>query len=386
MPGGGGRSRGARAVDLAFALAGLALVLLAAALGRDWADRHILPNWALPRASQLAILNALRVTGAAIGLAIILLVRPRIVRAVEAGRGRALAFGSIQALVAVVAAFGATEGILRTRSWSATLENWGLREPLRLRDARTGWILKPGHEGTVRLGGRTVYYATNALGYRARSVADPIDLRRPTIVFAGESIVLGYGLQWAETVPAQVQAMTGVQTANIAVNAYATDQAYLRLTTELPRFAAPRAVIIPFLPILLDRNLDRDRPHLDETLRWHPAMPPSLRLVELARRVLRYRSTASVDRGVAMTRAVLRATIALARSRHARAIILVPQFLPEDPIERKLRTRVLDDAGLPYLLVGLDSRWRLKGDRHPDPRGARAMAQAIAAALARPAP
>jgi hypothetical protein len=144
-------------------------------------------------------------------------------------------------------------------------------------------------------------------------------------------------------------------------------------------------VVIPFVPLLFDRNLDEDRPYLDSSLRWHAAHPPELRLVELGRRILRYRSEETIADGVATTQAVLRATIALARSRGAATLIVVPQFLPEEPGETAIRRRVLDDAHLRYLLVPLDSSWRLQVDRHPNARGAQAIAAAIAAALSRPA-
>ena len=66
------------------------------------------------------------------------------------------------------------------------------------------------------------------------------------------------------------------------------------------------------------------------------------------------------------------------------ALIVVPQYLPEEPTETAIRRRVLDDAHLPYLLVPLDPAWRLAVDRHPDVRGAHAIAAAIAAALRPP--
>jgi len=141
--------------------------------------------------------------------------------------------------------------------------------------------------------------------------------------------------------------------------------------------------VIPFVPILFDRNLDEDRPYLDANLRWNAAHPPDFRLVELARRVLRYRSADTIEEGIATTQAVLRATIALARSRGAAALIVVPQLQPEDPTEAAIRHRVLDDAHLRYLLVPLEPSWRLAVDRHPNPRGAHAIAAAIAQALAR---
>ena len=49
--------------------------------------------------------------------------------------------------------------------------------------------------------------------------------------------------------------------------------------------------------------------------------------------------------------------------------------------EQMLRRRILDDAGLPYLFIEIDSAWRLPWDRHPNARAARAIANAIAAQL-----
>jgi hypothetical protein len=93
--------------------------------------------------------------------------------------------------------------------------------------------------------------------------------------------------------------------------------------------------------------------------------------------MVRYRSEAEIDRGIATTRRILLATIALVRSRHGQPIIVVPQYMPEDPTERAVRRRVLDEAGLPYVQVRLDPRWRIETDRHPDARGARAIAAAV---------
>ena len=383
MPGGrrSSRRRAALAANLALALVGVALIALAGAAGRDWADSHFLPAFALSRAFQSGLIDGLRVILALLGLFLILFVRPRIARGIKAGRGGRLLVSALSASLAVVAALATTEGILHTRTWQATQEHWGSKEPLRQRDALLGWTFVPDHHGQHDADGRVIDYATDRFGYRVARAGDQTDLARPTIVFAGESIMHGYGLQWPETIPAQVGAMTGVPIANIAVNAHATDQSYMRLRRELPRFAHPVAVVIPFVPILFDRNLDEDRPYLDSALRWNAAHPPELRLVELGRRILRYRSAADIDEGVATTQAVLRATIALARSRGAATLIVVPQYWPEEPSETAIRRRVLDDAHLHYLLVPLDPAWRLQVDRHPNPQGAHAIAAAIASAL-----
>ena len=356
------------------------LVLAAAAAGRGWAEAHFLPAWAWSWDVQLRILRVLRIVVAVIGL-LLMLVASRIARGVAAGRGREIAFATISGLVAVIAAFAVTEGVLRTQTWHSVQERPDFAEPMRVRDPILGWRFRPNHAGLVHLGGRPVHYATESHGYRVQAVGQAIDFQRPTVIFGGESIVYGYGLEWAETIPAQFERITGIPSVNIAVNAYSTDQSLMRIRQELPRFAHPLAVVIPFVPVLLDRNLDRDRPHLDAALNWNSAERPPLRIVELARRALRYRSRQSIRDGVAMTQAALRQAMALARARGAEPVILVPQTRPEKPRETAVRRMVLDAGRIPYLLVWLPRNWRNPVDSHPDARAARAMAAAIAKVL-----
>jgi hypothetical protein len=361
--------------------AGLALLVAALMMGRPWADHHFLPAWGYDWTVQLRSLLALRLALAALAFAVILLVRPKMVSAVAAGHGlRALGTALIYAL-AIAAAFAATETILRTRSWHSVQERFDLREPLRIRDRELGWSFAPNHSGTAVVNAREIRYATGPRGYRVPRAGMATDFTRPTILLAGESIVFGYGLDWSETIGAQLQALTGVDTATIAINAQGTDQALLRLRRELPRFKRPVAIVMPFMSRLFDRNLDLDRPHLDSGLRWHQGSRPQLRLVELARRVFRYRSRQSIAEGLALTRAALKATIRLAEARGARPVILVPQFLPEADQERLIRHELLDQANIPYLLVAIEPGWRNPGDGHPNPQGARVLAAAIADAL-----
>ena len=138
------------------------------------------------------------------------------------------------------------------------------------------------------------------------------------------------------------------------------------------------------MPRLFDRNLDVDRPHLDARLRWHPAERPPLRLLELARRILRYRSAAEFREGTLMTQRALKAQIALVRARGAKPIVLVPQFLPEQPRERAIRHAVLDAAGIPYILAPVAAAWRSPSHGHPTARGSRAIAEVLAVALRDP--
>ena len=88
-----------------------------------------------------------------------------------------------------------------------------------------------------------------------------------------------------------------------------------------------------------------------------------------------------IERGIQATRAVMLATADLAHAYHAVPLVVVPQFGPEEPVERMIRRRVLDEAGIAYVQIPLDPNWRLPGDSHPNARAARAIAAAIAARL-----
>ncbi len=271
------------------------------------------------------------------------------------------------------------------RTASARPHGWLVpeEEPRRRPDAELGWTLLPDRTGRNTIAGRVLDYTIDRAGYRVKDAAEPVDADQPAILFIGESVMFGEGLAWSESIPAQVGQLMGVQSANLAVHGYASDQAYLRLRRELPRFRHPVAVVSLFMPAIFGRNLDRDRPHLAPGLTWVPAESKT-RLAALATLLVPFRSTETVDRGIATTRDVFHATIDLAHARGADALIVVPQFDPEDSLERSLRRRVLDEAGLPYLLVESGADWRLPGDVHPNARAARAIAEAIAARLGRP--
>lgn len=381
-----GANASAMLANIGTAALGLACLVAALAMGPHWSERHFLPVWTWTWETQLRIVLILRLLLAVVGLFLMFRLRPWLVQACLAGRALS-ALGSIALVtLAASAALVAAELVLRTQTWRAAQEQFNLVDPLRIRDREFGWSNAANRVATVMLDGHQVHYATGPFGYRVARVGAEPDFRRPTIVFAGESIVFGYGLDWPETIPAQVQAMTGLEAADIAINAHATDQIYLRLRRELPRFAHPVAVVIPFMPRLLDRNLDGDKPHLDSALRWHAAGPPPIRLVELARRLLRYRNPADVARSEATTSAVLKGAIAAAEARGARAIVLVPQYLPEEPIERRIRQDVLDRAGIPYLLVPIPPQWRSPTHYHPTPEGARRIAERISEELSTQVP
>jgi hypothetical protein len=368
------------AAEIVVALLGILLLVCAIRADRGWLDRHFMPPFFVSRRVYVQAISSARVATGALAVALMLVARPRIGRFVSRVPARTLVADAARISLAVALALGTSELVLRRTFRRAAMERPADEVPYRRRDQRLGWSFVPARTERDRVGGRMVEYAFDSAGYRVRRADEPVDPQRPTIVFTGESVMAGHGLNWEESVPAQVESLLGTQSANLAVNGFANDQAYLRLLAELPRFRRPVAVVSLFIPALFDRNLDDDRPHLGPGLVWLPAKP-RWGLAAIANQLAPYRSDETIEQGIAVTQAVLRATADLARARGAVPLILVPQFAPEEPVERVLRRRILDEAGLPYVWVELDPSWRIPVDQHPDRRAAHAMAVAIAARL-----
>jgi hypothetical protein len=338
------------------------------------------PSFFLPRHWYVVLETSGRLVMAALGAWLVTVGRLRAGRFASRTPARAL-----HLVIATILALGASNLMLRRvhlrpYEWLSPDE-----EPRRQLDPRLGWTWVPGRTGHKLVGGRVIDYAIDAAGYRVSRVDEPVDLDRPTILFTGESVMFGEGLTWEETIPAQVGTMMGMQTANLAVHGYGNDQAYLRLQTELPHFRQPVVVVSLFMTALFGRNLDQDRPHLGPGLVWLPAEQRP-RLSSLAKLIVPYRADTTVERGVTVTRQELCATNDLAGARGAIPLLVVLQFGHEEEPETALRRRILDNASIPYVLVEIDSSWRLPWDRHPNARAAHAIATAIAKELQRRLP
>jgi len=355
------------------AMCGAALIVAAIAANQTWLDRHFLPSFFLPRHWYVLIETIVRGAIAAVGAAFVL-GRSRVARLVVHAPTT-----TVLVVVAAVLAIASSEAALRWIHLQPT--GWLLREeePRRQDDSYLGWVLAPARTGRAMVAGRALEYAIDPAGYRVRRVDQPVDPERPTLVFAGESVMFGEGLAWEESIPALVSEMVGIQSANLAVHGYSTDQIYLRLGRELPRFRQPVAVVSIFMSELFGRNLDADRPHLGPGLVWQAPEPKS-RLMSLAGLLVPYRRDRTVDRGIRVTREAFLAMVELARRRQATPLVLVPQFGAEDDLQRSIRQRVLADD-IPTVIVHLDPDWRLAWDRHPNAPAAHVIASAIAARL-----
>ena len=357
--------------EIVVASIGAAFLACAIVANQRFLDRHFVPSFFLPRHWYVLIQTSARLAMAVLGTWLALVARRRIGQFAERKPA-----GALRIVIAVVLALVASNLMLRLvhlrpAEWLSAKD-----EPRRQPDPRLGWKWIPERTGHKSVGGRIIDYSIDPAGYRVSSLDEPVDPERPTILFTGESVMFGEGLTYAESIPAQVGAMMGVQTANLAVHGYGNDQAYLRLQTELPHFRRPVAVVSLFMAALFGRNLDQDRPHLGPGLIWLPAEQHS-RLSSLTKLIVPYRTDKTVERGVTVTQEVLRATGALARAHGATPLLIVLQFGHESPPEQMLRRRILDNANIPYVFVDIDSSWRLAWDRHPNARAARAIATAI---------
>src|SRR5436305_9199791 len=244
MPGGDVmRFRNPMLVEIGLGCIGCALIAAAIAAGQPWLGRHVLPAFFISRGTFLTPAWLVRITAIVVGLVLAVVARRRIARAMSADSTRVFV-----TLLAIVLAFGTAELMLRRTRLRATEEVPPLKEPLRHLDARLGWLFMPSHVGYQSNNGRRVQYVFDGNGYRVPSLEQPVDFERPSIVFTGESIMSGEKLLWSETIPAQTARLLGIQSANIAVSGFATDQAYLRLASELPKFRRPLAVVFLFTP------------------------------------------------------------------------------------------------------------------------------------------
>jgi hypothetical protein len=357
---------------------GLAVLLLGGALAADqaWFDRHFLPIFAIQHSLIVTAEQGLRIFAILMAAMLLLIAR----RPIAVLLSRATVGGILRVVLAGALALGTVELILRVHPLHPHDADPLELEPRRQSDPLLGWKFLPSRSVVAREAGRAVPYSFDAAGYRVPAAGAKIDVTRPTLIFTGESIIVGFGLAWEETIPARVSALLGIQSANLAVSDYSNDQSYLRLAAELPRFHKTVAVVTLFMPSLFDRNLLDNRPRLGP---GRVRQPPEQhwRLTALLHWLVPYRSLATIDEGIVRTRDSLAALVHLACARGAQPLIVVPQFGEASPVEEALRRRVLDQAGLPYVRVILDPTWHLPGDSHPDARGARAIAAAVAARL-----
>ena len=246
------------------------------------------------------------------------------------------------ALLAIAASALTAEALVgwtqaKTLKGRAVYQQRGVPHP------RYGWTWQPSSTLTERALGRDLSWAFNQEGFRVRNQDDEPDPALPTILFTGESIGLGLGLDYAETYPALIAARRGVQCVNVAANACGSDQAYLRLIDAMPRFRRLVATVTLFVPVQLSRNLHDDRPRLvlgpTSELEFVPVATDffsRLRIRKLLWNELPYLGDKAIEpERCALTSAILRETSIRTRARGATPLFVIPSEGPHRPLDRR---------------------------------------------------
>jgi hypothetical protein len=356
----------APAAALPFVSLGLLLVGWALFADPNWLERHVLAQYCVRDAAQIAEFRVARGVGLFIGVGLFLLAIP-VARSVRGKTPREVVFALLRLGLAVVAALVVSEFWLRSRSSPP---------------AKPGPFATRSIPGTVTVDG--VEYAYNAEDNRARSQDWEPDYAKETLIFVGESIALGQSVRFEETFADQVGQRLGIQTVNIAGWGAASDEQLLKLRDTLPHFANVVAIVTLFLPDLLIRNVIDRRLHLafGSTGALEVAEPVTpwvdLRLQSIWNRLVPYHS----EKAIALTRAVLLETAALARARGAESLFVVTNYDGPPCIAYDGRTpwairSIFEEARLPYIEVDVDPGWRLPNEPHPDARAHHKIADAV---------
>jgi hypothetical protein len=375
------------AVEALVALFGAGLVAWGLLADRAWFEHHLYWRYCAVDPKELARAHVTRAVVAALGVAIAVVVRPRAGRWAARRTPRALLGLAARVGIPTLLAVLACEYILRAKHLPHDAPR-----PLDLPDSHEvpvyGWVHDAPRTKTLTYGTHRTTFFADADGNRVRSADEVVDRSKPTILFGGESITLGLGLEAEQTYPSRVGDALGAQSINLSVTAYGTDQAYLRVRDELPRLARPIAVVMLVVPVQLVRNTDGRRAHhvpradgTFEEIAREPEWWTSSPLHKLFDSVVGYHSTEAVQ----IARATIAATSRDARAHGAYPLFLMtnwgPACLPDDSGSPPLERALFEGLDAPHVRVDLDTTWWDEAADHPDARAHARLAEAVVAAL-----
>jgi len=355
-----------RIAQAAVALFALALFALAWHCDAAWFDRHVFWPQQFFIVASRAIIVAARAGAAAMGVLLLVLV-PRLPRGTAGWR----------LLLALVLTLPASEILLRWRLPRLTRPEAAMGlEGLTRWTGRYGYTLAPGVDRLESSSGRSVLFRTDAEGRRISGAA--IDPAAPSLIFAGESTVVGIGLQWEETFPAILGSRLHFQAVNLASPAYSAEQSWMRLRDTLPALAHPVAVVDVFMPGLIGRSFAGQRhplPLPSPDFAGEPFPPEAPRYLHLSALYALskhlYWSDAAVEEGVRAVALALRETAALAKARGTPCLFLVTGRTPQWMLRE-----IFEAQGLDAVVVEVPED-ELLPDGHPGPRGSLRIADAL---------
>ena len=123
-------------------------------------------------------------------------------------------------------------------------------------DSDVGWRWQPARS----FSNRGVTYHFDSVGLRAPAFGQEVDFSKPRILFIGDSVAFGYGLNYEQTYAAKIGRLLddSYSIVNAAVEGYGSDQAYLRMQ-QVIAYVQPTAIVATFIADHNTRNLNRDR-------------------------------------------------------------------------------------------------------------------------------
>jgi hypothetical protein len=322
-----------------------------------------------------------------VALALLVLARPRVGRWTERVGAAETVAASLRIGIAVVLAIVASEVGLRIlklpKRYDTALTSGAIGEM----NARYGWLYKASKSVTVETSGRPIHYDFNADHNRARSVDDLPDPTLPSILFVGESITSGHGVEWEESYPAIVGEALKLQVVDLGVEGYASDQAFLRLFDALPHFERPVLIVTVFLPTLVSRVERVDHPRMifdgDDVKLVPPGFIQNLRLTQAFRESFDFHAAWALE----TTAEVFRRTVQMAKARGARAIFVTPYLGKKPRGDDFLIQELLVRQGFTVIDPDFDFE-PIPVDNHPNAASTRSLAEALVVAfraeLARP--
>jgi hypothetical protein len=238
------------------ALAGAALFGLGLRMDRRWLEIHLTEHSCAETRGELLRAYTVRILCFVAGVVLVALA-PRIVRWARRRTPWEIIGAGLRIVVPAALAIVVCDIALRPVKRKHHLHY----EPDSEGDDRFQFRPQRSHVTECRVGDKPLRFAIDANGYRVRSLEEPVDFSKPTILSVGESVASGFGLNYDETYAAMLADRLGVQAANGAVQGYGADWAYVRLSEELPRFQHPIATLTLIHHGLVDRNVFLDRPH-----------------------------------------------------------------------------------------------------------------------------
>ena len=382
-----GSHRRAKAAGVAVGLCGVALIALGLRVDRRWIEIHMTARYCAEQPGDLVHGTVLRWTAIAAGVFLLVVLR-RAARWAERKTLGEMA-GMVLSIVAATAlALLVSDAVLRRKEHKAPGPSVLHYEPDSEGDPLLIYRPVPSHVTEVVVADRHLRFVIDANDWRVRSTEDVVDFARPTVIFTGESVASGFGLNFEETYPFDVGQDLGVQVVNVAVQSYGNDGAYVRMHEALPRFEHLVATVTMVNHFMIDRNVWADRPHVlvsdDGSLTVEPvqdesgwlARSPLLRLA---------RNLVHSDEALRRARMYIAATARETRARGAFPLFVLAnvhdQCLPDETGAPSIERNLFEGLNVDHVRVDLGEDTFDRVVWHPNGVAHRKIADAITQSL-----